>query len=379
MLKDFLRKNDPEKAEILKQQIKHKGQLQPAIITCDGFLINGNRRKMIFEELFEEFYQDSRFETMRVVILPDEVTRFDIIRIENRYQLQDEGKSEYHGLNRALTLRHNVNNGYSLEAQILDDPQYADKKGRELKKVVKNFEVKYLNPLKRIDEYLRTFGREGLYNTISEGAGDKEGRWQAFIDYSSFYYSTLKNPSKRRELRIKEEEVGLIENAIFKVIRKRNLNSEELQKALGKVHAFVRSNNLKKYLDNATAKKHLIQIAREVDEDIPEEEKYDKNGNRDSEREVDEKWGNKFKNEILGNLMQAYKAVNSQLESDKPLDLLEAALNKLNHENLQIDNIRAEDCKQALTLTRKIIQKAAEIKKQVDDTRYRLSKEKKLG
>ena len=49
VLRGFLKISDPEKKEVLKQQIKKKGQRQPAIITCDGFLINGNRRKMVFE------------------------------------------------------------------------------------------------------------------------------------------------------------------------------------------------------------------------------------------------------------------------------------------------------------------------------------------
>ena len=335
VLRGFLKISDPEKKEVLKQQIKKKGQRQPAIITCDGFLINGNRRKMVFEELYEDSHQNPKFLNMRVVILPDNVKEYDIKRLENSYQLQDEGKSEYHGLNRALTIRDNEKDGYTLEAQILDDPQHSDKSGKELQSAVREFKKKFLFPLERVDEYLRTFNREGLYNTISEGAGDKEGRWQAFIDYSSFYHSTLKNPSKLQELGITDGEEGLIENAIFKIIRKRNLNSRELERALGKVHSFVRGGNLKKYVKNPTAKRHLVKIAKEVNEDIPEKDKKDKNGNRYTEREIDEKWGNKYKNEILGNLMQAYKAVNTKIERDKPLDLLEDALKKLEHENLK--------------------------------------------
>ncbi|MCC6607706.1 MAG: hypothetical protein IT327_31150 [Anaerolineae bacterium] len=157
ILREFLKKSDPEKTEILKQQIKHKGQLQPAIITCDGFLVNGNRRKMVFEDLFEENHKDSRFQDMRVTILPEDITLFDIKRIENRYQLQDEGKSEYHGLNRALTLRDNMNDGYTLEAQILDDPQYADKTGSELQKAIKDYNSRYLLPLECVNRYLETF------------------------------------------------------------------------------------------------------------------------------------------------------------------------------------------------------------------------------
>ena len=371
ILKAFLTKNDPEKKEILKQQIKHKGQLQPAIITCDGFLINGNRRKMILEELYEETHQDPKFENMRVIILPEDVSLFDIKRIENRYQMHDEGKSEYHGLNRALTLRDNIKDGYTLAAQILDDPQYADKKGKELQAIEREFEKKYLYPLKCVDRYLKTFNRDGLYNTITESAGDRSGRWQAFIDYSSFYSGTLENKSKLAEYQIKESEIGKIENAIFKIIRKRSLNSE-LESTIGKVHEFVRK--APKYIKNPEAKKFLLKIADEAKEDIPESMKFDKDGNRYEEKDIDEKWGNHYKHQILGNLIQAHKIVVNQQERDKPLELLEDALKKLRHDNLKIENMGTEYYEKAMELSNEIVAEAERIHKEVDHARYNLKK-----
>jgi len=227
-----------------------------------------------------------------------------------------------------------------------------------------------------VDKYLETFNREGIYTSISEGAGDKEGRWQAFVDYSSFYFSTLDNPLKRNELGIKESEVGLIENAIFKIIRKRNLDSGEVEKALGKVHSFVRGGNLKKYLDSSKtdAKKYFIKIAKEVDEDIPDDEKINDAGEKYSERIIDEKWGSINRKVILGNLMQAYKTVYSKSERDKPLDLLEDALKKLNHENLKIENMGTEHYKEALLLTKKISEKSDEIYGEIDHARGNLQK-----
>jgi len=313
---------------------------------------------------------------MRVVILPENVSVFDIKRIENRYQLQDEGKSEYHGLNRSLTLRANINDGYSLEAQLLDDPQHADKTATELKKAVKEFKSKYLNPLECADRYLKTFEREGLYNTISEGAGDKEGRWQAFIDYSMFYDSTLNDPYKRSDLGVKENEVGLIENAIFKIIRKRNLRSKELEKTFGKLHAFVRGGNLKKYLGSSDAKKYIIQIAKNVDDDILESEKVDKNGNRATEREIDSKWAAMNESAIANNLMQAYKIVFSEREGALPLELLNDAFAKLNHENLQVENMDISYHKEALELSKKISLKAQEIYEEIDHARFVKNKSK---
>ena len=374
LLREFLAKNDPEKKEVLKEQIRLKTQQHPAIITCDGFLINGNRRKMVLEELYQETHQDSRFENMRVVILPENVTELDICKIENRYQMQDEGKSEYSGLNRALTIRGNIEKGYSLQAQLKDDPKFANIGVKQFESEVKRIEKELLKPLELVDRYLSTFNRKKLYNTISESSGDKSGRWQAFIDYSSFYNSTLNSPNKRIQLGIKEEEVGGIDNAILKIIRKRELKSRELEKNLGKLHAFVRGGNLKKYLGNEIAKKHLLNIAKKVKEDIPNEEKFDKDNNPYSEREIDEKWSNINKHEILGNLIQAYKAVNNQTERDKPLELLEDALKKLNHENLQIRNMDVNHYAKAIDLTKKIKSKTEVIYKQLDKARFELKK-----
>jgi hypothetical protein len=371
LLKDFLIKNDPEKNDELKRSLIQKGQREPAIITCDGFLINGNRRKMALEELFVERNQDPRFQMMRVVILDDGSTELDIQKLENRLQLQSEGKSEYQGLNRALTIRANEKKGFTLEAQLKDDPNYHDLGVREFNKIVADFRKKYLHPLECVDRYLATFDRVGMYNTISEGANDKEGRWQAFIDYSSFVSGTLQNKSKMNDLKIKENEVGNIENAVFKIIRKRSLSVKGTD--IGKVHDFVRK--LPKYLGNEEAKKLILDV-KNVPEDISEQLKYDKDGTKLSERDIDEKWGADNREQILGNLIQAYRHVHNQQERDKPLELLEDALKKLQHDNLKIDNMGTDYYEKALELTKKIIEKAENIHKEVDGARYKF---KNLG
>ena len=108
--------------------------------------------------------------------------------------------------------------------------------------------------------------------------------------------------------------------------------------------------------------------------------KYDKDGVKLNEREIDEKWGANNREQILGNLIQAYRHVNNQQERDKPLELLEDALKKLQHENLSIDNMGTDYYDRALELTNNIIEKADEIHKQVDKARYKfknLTKNKK--
>ena len=130
LLREFLRNKDPEKTDELKQLLRADGQREPGIITADGFLINGNRRKVALIELKNDFPEEDRFQTMKVVILPGEddeggpPTLKEIEQIENRYQLQTEGKAEYYGFDAALSIRDKEASGYTLEQQMRDDPQF---------------------------------------------------------------------------------------------------------------------------------------------------------------------------------------------------------------------------------------------------------------
>ena len=214
VLEKFLHDKDPEKTDILMKSIAHTGQTDPAIVTCDGFLINGNRRRMVLEKLRRAHPGNSEYETMKVVILPgpDEAggppSLLEIERLENRYQLQSEGKSEYYGFDRALSIKRKQSLGFTLEEQIRDDPRYANAPQREIVQAVKEIENEFLGPLECVDRYLQLFGREGLYGTVSTGAGDREGRWQAFIDYSHTYQRCFRNQKWLLANGVEEEDIG---------------------------------------------------------------------------------------------------------------------------------------------------------------------------
>ena len=171
----FLQDKDPEKNEVLRRAILHDKQQEPAIITCDGFLINGNRRKLVIDKLHAKFPNEPEYEYMKVVLLPaaneegGAPTLLEIERLENRYQLQSDGRSEYYGFDRALSIKRKIEVGLSLRDQLHDDPRYATATERELQKAVKEHEREYLEPLDAIDRYLDQCERSGQYRTISSG------------------------------------------------------------------------------------------------------------------------------------------------------------------------------------------------------------------
>lgn len=370
----FLIEKDPEKTAALRLSIMHAGQNEPTIITCDGFLINGNRRKMVMDLLHKEFSDNDDFAYLKCVILPgneDEggpPTILEIEKLENRYQLQSDGKSEYYGFDRALSIKRKVSVGLTLEQQLRDDPRYAGASATEMKKAIKKCEQDFILPLECVDRYLRQFNREGQYRTISAGVSDPQGRWQAMIDYSLAYTRYFSNPKKLIELGIEENEIGAIEEAAFDIIRLRVIPE------MPKVHAIMRA--LPKYCSTREGKKEILKIADEVDPVLVSSECFDDQDNPLNTADIDVKWASKNKQAIIHRLRNASKRHESTRERETPLGLLEAALKKLKHENMDLKAINIKEYKTARALVVSIQERAHDLEREL----YQLQKQVvKLG
>ena len=351
-IRKFLERKDPERTDILKKTILLAGQREPAIVTCDGFLINGNRRKMVMEKLHKEHPEDNRFAFMKVVILPGEneeggpPSLIEIEKIENHCQLQRDGKAEYYGFDRALSIKRKIELGFSLRAQLADDPVYAGNSKPEMDKAVKEKKREYLDPLECVDRYLKQFRREGLYRAVSAGTHDKEGRWQAFLDYSNSYNRCFCNPKELVKLGLEEDEIGEIEEAAFDVIRLRVVPD------MPKVHEIMRK--LPKYCRLEEGRRALKKIASEVEPILDAEELLDENGEARSIAAVDAKWAAKYKEVITRNIKKAARSHEVRKETETPLDLLQAAYKKLTHKDMDVYSIRHDDYRKARELAGKI-------------------------
>ena len=354
LLRSFLSKKDEENNIKLRNLIKHSGQIEPAIITCDGFLINGNRRKLVIEELLKKT-KDNRFETMKVVILPGRTdeggppTIREIEQIENRYQLQSDGKSEYTNFDRAISIQRKIDSGMSLEEQLKDDPNLIDLTPKEFKKKLEDVQNKFLAPLECVDRYLENLCREGLYDSISEGRADKEGRWYTFIDYYERIYKQLLDSKRRNDLGIEEDEVGDIEDIAFKIIRKKDFPDH-------KTHEVIRK--LPKILANKDSKKELFKI-KHVSNNLSEGDFNE----TDKLQTIDKKWGNINATALIGSVKRAIQIIEHEKDIETPLTLLDGALKKLNHDNMDpeiLDIFKIED---ALKKTKEIQLRAHDLEK----------------
>ncbi len=378
ILRDFLINKDPERTEVLKKTIMHAGQLEPAIITADGFLVNGNRRKMVLEILHGEYPGKDKFKYMDVVILPGKEdegeggapTLLEIEQIENRYQLQSDGKSEYYGFDRALSIRRKIEIGFTLEEQLRDDPQFANATKVEIKKTVKAYQKDYMLPLAAVDRYLAQFGRTGQYKTISTGISDREGRWQAFIDYSQMYARIFKNPKNMIDYGIEDHEIGEIEEAAFDIIRLRVVPD------MPKVHEIMRK--LPSYCRTKDGKKAIQMIAQDVQPLLPSDETVDDNGHQLSIQDIDSKWAAKNKETIIYHIKQAEKRHEDLEKKETPITLLLSAHKKLTHENMDLGSIDIKDLDKARDWIVKIRDRADELDSQVYHFKKDLKKLEKI-
>lgn len=358
-LKKFLERKDPDPTRELTNSIIKEGQELPAIITSDGFLINGNRRKMVLERLLNLHKGDVRYKYLKVIILPGlnenepPPTIEEIEQIENRYQFQRDGKAEYYNFDMALAVKRKLDIGMDLEEILLDDPNYESLKGNKLQDKIKKFRDEYLEPLKCIDKYLEFLNRPGHYNTVSEGRGDSEGRWQAFLDYYNSVHKKLHNEKERIRLGIEDGDEGKIENIAYRIIRKRDFSHIEK-----KTHQIMR--DIPKLIQNPNSKKELFKLLK-IDLELPKDELIDEEGDPISEKTKDDIWSNKNATDIIWHLKKAYEYVEQKKEMDTPFELLTAALDKLNHPNMDITVIEIERINEAMKLSRDIQSRANEL------------------
>ncbi len=367
IVRNFLKEKDKDNNIKLKNSILHSGQTDPAIITCDGFLINGNRRKMIIEELFEDT-KDKKYATMKVVVLPGRndqggpPTIIEIEQIENRCQLHSDGKAEYTNFDRAITIKRKISAGMSLEEQLKDDPSYISMNQKEFKKVLQIYQDQFLGPLECIDNYLEQLGRKGLYDNISEGRTDREGRWYSFIEYYNLIYKPLKNEKTRNNVfGIEEDEVGEIEDIAFKIIRYKNFKNI-------KTHEVIRK--LPRILKDKEAKKEILKI-KNVSHEL---EKHDYNEEVDDLKTIDNKWGNKNQTMLVGRVMESIRRVDHVKELENPLTLLTEALKKLNHENMKPESMDILKSDEAWKIAKEIQERAHELEKEFWEQRNMLKK-----
>lgn len=155
ILKDLLLSIGKYENEKVKVDLAKKGQIRPGIITCDGRVINGNRRKALLEELYDETGEE-KYKYLEVHVLPSDITRSELWLIEAGIQMSAPQQLDYSPINNLLKLKDGKLSGLRIEDMA------ARIYGVTAEKIKMDLER-----LDLIDEYLTDFiGKPGKYYLV---------------------------------------------------------------------------------------------------------------------------------------------------------------------------------------------------------------------
>jgi hypothetical protein len=87
----------------LKADIRERGQREPAIVTAEGVLINGNRRAAALRSLYlEDNFMGARY--VNCLVLPEDATTEELVDLETELQIARDFKEDYSWVNEALLI-----------------------------------------------------------------------------------------------------------------------------------------------------------------------------------------------------------------------------------------------------------------------------------
>ena len=314
---DYLN-DDKKNNEILKTLLRKDGQTAVAVITADGYLINGNRRKLILGQLFNE-KKEEKFKYIKVVILPgsedpESPTIRDIAMLEYRYQVQSDGKSDYSDMAKALTTRNNMLKGLELEQMLRDDPQYSNLPDKAFKNDLKKFERDTIGTLKVVDEYLVQNKIKGNYKMI-------QTRWDSFKELNQRVFSRVEDDGYLDKYDIQEDEIGEFKEAAFNIMKLKNpkiINKSRHSDFVRQINTWVKN-----------SKDDFLKISEvgDISDDITDPQ----------ERETE--WEHTKSEEVENLVKKVHALTNKKIEQEGPINKLQDILRMLDHKYLEEDKI----------------------------------------
>ena len=87
----------------LQEDLRRRGQQEPAVITAEGVLINGNRRAAALRSLLDDYGElDGRY--IRCLVLPGDASLEELVLLETELQVAPDFKQQYSWVNECLLI-----------------------------------------------------------------------------------------------------------------------------------------------------------------------------------------------------------------------------------------------------------------------------------
>ena len=159
VIEDFLWNSKVNANEATMRSLLKEHQKQFGIVTADGIIIDGNRRASLLNKLWRDQSINANdklhCQYFLAIILPQDADKKEIIRLETTYQMGEEAKLDYNPIEKYLKCGDLIEAGFN-ESEIAS-----------FMAISKGDVLMYLRVLKLMDDYLESYGYEGMYTQLS--------------------------------------------------------------------------------------------------------------------------------------------------------------------------------------------------------------------
>lgn len=315
LIEKFLYDSKVDRNKATMDSLLKTGQQRYGIVTSDGIIVDGNRRAMLLNRLFNKreelgytYQQVEHCQYFLAIILPDDAEEKDIQQLETIYQMGEDDKLDYNPIEKYLKCKELKRLGFSEE----DIAGFMSEKPSQIKE--------WLNILKLMEEYLREYGYDGIYTRLEKTEGQ-------FVDLEGYLDSYIKRGANVRNVDwdYTDSDISDLKRVCFDYIRARYEGKEfrDIAKTGKEGSIFFFKDLWEDFLSKHQDIPQDEETVEEMRQRCPGEDLSLLLKQRDKE------WIEKSKGYLKGNLNRVTRKLEDKRDANKPADLIERALSAL--------------------------------------------------
>lgn len=316
-IEEYLWNSDEKANKNTKKSIFEDGQQKPGIISADGIVLDGNRRLMLLNKLYEET-GNLKFSRFNTIILDESFTEKEIYNLEGYLQFGIDPQAEYKPIEKYLMVNRRIQAGMT--------PREISKSVNDRfkeKEIIEFYEMFNL-----MEEYLEYIGSKGNYELLS---------FRKVEDSIKTLNAQLKKLNKnnhpaQKNWEISNDEISDIKLVYFDLIRLAVSSDTKDYRELvsSKTNLLENQEEWKKFSDSHfEITKDIKSRSKDIYEVIDKSPNSNKLSNLEKIKIVETNLEEYYKDELYGNLQNSIRTVEFIKSKNSTLNDLKAIHTKL--------------------------------------------------
>lgn len=316
-IEEYLWNSDEKANKNTKKSIFEDGQQKPGIISADGIVLDGNRRLMLLNKLYEET-GNLKFSRFNTIILDESFTEKEIYNLEGYLQFGIDPQAEYKPIEKYLMVNRRIQAGMTPK----EISKSVNDRFKE-KEIIEFYEMFNL-----MEEYLEYIGSKGNYELLS---------FRKVEDSIKTLNAQLKKLNKnnhpaQKNWEISNDEISDIKLVYFDLIRLAVSSDTKDYRELvsSKTNLLENQEEWKKFSDSHfEITKDIKKRSRDIYEVIDKSPNSNKLSNLEKIKIVETNLEEYYKDELYGNLQNSIRTVEFIKSKNSTLNDLKAIHTKL--------------------------------------------------